>query len=77
MKLGFIGGGNMAAALIGGLRRCANSDQEILVVERDPTRRDLLERDFGVTTCATIDNGLRGSTIVLLAVKPGDLQPVC
>ena len=77
MKLGFIGGGNMAAALIGGLRRRANGDEEIVVVERDPARRGLLERDFGVATRATVDAGLQGSTIVLLAVKPADLQPVC
>jgi len=77
MKLGFIGGGNMAAALIGGLRRRANKGEEIIVVERDGSRRSLLERDFGVGTRATIDAGLEESAIVVLAVKPADVQQVC
>ena len=77
MKLGFIGGGNMAAALIGGLRRRADRGEEILVVERDLARCDQLERDFGVTTQASIDAAVQESTIVVLAVKPPDLQAVC
>lgn len=77
MKLGFIGGGNMAAALIGGLRLCPQSDEEILVVERDAERRGLLECDFGIATRASIDASIQGSAIVVLAVKPGDMQPVC
>ncbi|HXW65933.1 MAG TPA: pyrroline-5-carboxylate reductase [Burkholderiaceae bacterium] len=77
MKLGFIGGGNMAAALIGGLRLRAQPDDEILVVERDAARRSLLERDFGVATRASVDASIQDSTIVLLAVKPVDIQPVC
>jgi len=77
MKLGFIGGGNMAAALIGGLRRRVQPDEDILVVERDGARRGLLERDFGVATQASIDASIQGSEIVVLAVKPVDMQPVC
>jgi len=77
MKLGFIGGGNMAAALIGGLRRGANEHEEILVVERDAARRRVLERDFAVTTRANIDRDIQPSAIVVLAVKPNDMQAVC
>ncbi|HYA65880.1 MAG TPA: pyrroline-5-carboxylate reductase, partial [Burkholderiaceae bacterium] len=77
MKLGFIGGGNMAAALIGGLRRHAQPDEEILVIERDGARRSLLEGNFGVATQASIDASIQGSAIVVLAVKPADMQLVC
>lgn len=77
MKLGFIGGGNMAAALIGGLRHRAAAGEEIVVVERDAARRGLLEREFGVATQPNVDAGLQDSTIVLLAVKPPDMRQVC
>jgi len=78
MKLVFIGGGNMAAALIGGLRRrSGGTDDEILVVERDAARRTLLEREHAVTTRATVDAAAGGATIVVLAVKPGDVAEVC
>lgn len=77
MKLAFIGGGNMAAALIGGLRQRGGAETQILVVERDAPRRELLERDFGVRTQAAVDLGLQDAQIVVLAVKPGDLRAVC
>jgi pyrroline-5-carboxylate reductase len=77
MKLGFVGGGNMAAAMIGGLRQRGGAAAQILVVERDAARRGLLERDFGVRTQESIDAQLRDAEIVVLAVKPNDLRAVC
>jgi pyrroline-5-carboxylate reductase len=77
MKLVFIGGGNMAAALIGGLRRQPGARDEILVVERDAPRRAFLESEFAVTTRATVGAGVSGAAIVVLAVKPGDMAEVC
>lgn len=76
MKLVFIGGGNMAAALIGGLRR-RGGDHEILVVERDADRRALLAREHGVAVHAAIDAAAGAAAIVVLAVKPGDVAAVC
>ena len=47
MKLAFIGGGNMAAALLSGLRR-EHAAGEMHVVEPGYPRRAELVRDFGV-----------------------------
>ncbi len=76
MSLVFVGGGNMAAAIIGGLRRKAAAEP-ILVVERDGARRIVLERDFAVATQASIDAALAPSSLVVIAVKPPEVREVC
>lgn len=77
MKIGFIGGGNMAAALIGGLRKQGIPGSAIHVVERDAGRRDALATEFGVTTTDTPDRDLLGAAVLVLAVKPGQIREVC
>lgn len=77
MSLAFIGGGNMAAALIGGLRRGAGAAQGIVVVEPLAERRAGLERDHGVATKERIDAGVARAQIVVIAVKPPQVREVC
>ena len=75
MKLGFIGGGNMAAAIIGGLLQKDFSRADIIVTEPQPERRDWLKSEFGVeavdSTAATL-----AADVLLLAVKPQQLREV-
>jgi pyrroline-5-carboxylate reductase len=66
--IAFIGGGNMASALIGGLRQ--NNDVEILVVEPDAAARERLAAQFGIQARAQADADLRRAEIVVWAVKP-------
>ena len=69
-RLAFIGGGNMAAALIGGLLRRGVPPARIAVAEPGEERRQWLRSQFGVETVS--DNALAAaqSDVVVLAVKP-------
>lgn len=75
MKLGFIGGGNMAAAMIGGLRQKGFAASDFVVVETSIERRAWLEQQFGVTTEADAQ-GVLAADAIILAVKPQQLAAV-
>src|SRR5688572_8182029 len=75
MQITFIGGGNMASALIGGLLKNGWSAETISVVEIDPASRSRLERELHVRTHA--DSGsVADAGCVVLAVKPQQLREV-
>lgn len=71
----FIGGGNMASALIGGLIRTGHPAEHIQVIEPDATARERLARDFGIEARADA-TGLAPCAVAVLAVKPQVLREV-
>lgn len=75
MKLGFIGGGNMAAALIGGLLQKGFAQSDIDVAETSPERRTWLAQEFGVTAHASAD-AVAAAEVIVLAVKPQQLSEI-
>ncbi len=77
MKIAFIGGGNMAAALIGGLLRDGCATVDLPVVEPDGARRGVLQQQFGIRATAAPDQTLRGVDVVVLAVKPQQMRVAC
>lgn len=72
----FIGGGNMASALIAGLTKKDWRADAIHVVEIDPEARQRLARDLKVRVHADAADALAASDCVVLAVKPQQLQGV-
>ena len=75
-KIAFIGGGNMAASLIGGLLAASTPASNLLVAEPDSARCRQLEQQYGIRS--TTDNrAVLDAEVVILAVKPQLLQSVC
>lgn len=74
-KVSFIGGGNMAAAIIGGLIASGTEPAEIEVVEINADARAQLAARFGVVTCTDLSQA-RLHPLVVLAVKPQTLPEV-
>ena len=68
--LAFIGGGNMAGAIIGGLIKGGRRADSILVVDPFDAQRVKLQADFGVRTLAVADVALARAALVVWAIKP-------
>jgi pyrroline-5-carboxylate reductase len=76
MLITFIGGGNMASALISGLANPPRSDLRIRVVEPCATTRERLEATFDLTTYTDSLTAITGADVVLLAIKPQIMSAV-
>lgn len=76
-QCGFIGGGNMARALIGGLLAAGRPSHQLHVADPDPQTLAALERDYAVLTYADNAQAVRDAQIWVLAVKPQVMGDVC
>jgi pyrroline-5-carboxylate reductase len=77
MKITFLGGGNMASALIGGLLNNGFPANAISVVEIGAESRARLERIFGLRCLAEPDAETLTCDVIMLAVKPQQMHLAC
>jgi pyrroline-5-carboxylate reductase len=75
-RIAFIGGGNMATSLVGGLIAAGTNPAAIIIAEPDMNKRAQLAQQFNIMT--TDDNlATLQQDVVVLAVKPQLMQTVC
>ncbi len=73
--IGFIGAGNMCVAIIEGwLAKQLVKPDEIFVSNRTPGKLQKLEENFKVKICNTNEAVAENSDVVILAVKPQDIE---
>lgn len=77
MKILFVGGGNMANALIGGLLEQGFATPDIEVADISAPARARLSERHGVRTVSGVDEADATHDVVVLAVKPQQMASVC
>lgn len=77
MNYGFIGLGNMAGAIIKGMRASGQfRDDTVFGVNRSPQKTQALHESCGLVPRKSVEELCRSSDVVVLAVKPGVLADV-
>ena len=76
-KIGFIGAGNMAEALIRGLIKSGlYSRKDIIISDISKQRESLISKNYAVTKCKNNSELAKKSDIIVLSVKPNNIGPV-
>ncbi|WP_313024133.1 pyrroline-5-carboxylate reductase [Pseudomonas lopnurensis] len=76
-RIAFIGAGNMAASLIGGLRAQGVAADAIRASDPGAEQRAKIAAEHGIQAFAENAQALAGADVVVLAVKPQVMQAVC
>jgi pyrroline-5-carboxylate reductase len=73
-KIAFLGAGNMALSLIGGLTTSGFDPQHIHVADSDPLRLTTLTKTYSVLTFDNNYKAIQSCDVIIAAVKPHQLQ---
>ncbi|POF40831.1 pyrroline-5-carboxylate reductase [Pseudomonas laurylsulfativorans] len=76
-RIAFIGAGNMAASLIGGLRAKGLEAAQIRASDPGEETRARVTAEHGIETFADNAQAIDGADVVVLAVKPQAMKAVC
>src|SRR5690349_179178 len=76
-RIAFIGAGNMAASLIGGLRAKGLEAAQIRASDPGEETRARVSAEHGIETFADNAQAIDGADVVVLAVKPQAMKAVC
>jgi len=74
--VGFIGAGNMARSLAGGLLKNGWKKDRIILSDPEPVQRQAIETVLGVKACADNSEVAASADLLVLAVKPQILADV-
>lgn len=71
MKIAFIGGGNMGAAMFSSLlNRGLASPRDVIVSDISKERCDFLKKEYGISATHDGPGAIKGADVIVLAVKP-------
>jgi pyrroline-5-carboxylate reductase len=76
-RIAFIGAGNMAASLIGGLRAKGQEAAQIRASDPGEETRARVSAEHGIEVFADNAQAIEGADVVVLAVKPQAMKAVC
>lgn len=76
-RIAFIGAGNMAASLIGGLRAKGLQATQIRASDPGAETRAHISAEQGIETFADNAEAIQGVDVIVLAVKPQAMKAVC
>ncbi len=73
-SVGTVGAGNMAEAILRGLLRAGMKPDQLMASDPDPSRREHVARELGVRATESNAEVARVSELVVLAVKPAQVE---
>ena len=77
IRIAFVGGGSMGEAMVKCLlTKKVAAPQDVVVSDVSPVRRELLSREYGVSTLADNRKAVANAGLIILAVKPQNLPQV-
>lgn len=75
--IGFIGAGNMGRSLAGGLLKSGWDRRKLILGDPVPEQREAVERLLGVNVYLQNEDVAERADVLVLAVKPQVIKPVC